>query len=254
MLDNGPMTASNSDETSFRLLRPQGRSRFVLLCDHASNEIPAGLDHLGLSPAVLATHIAWDVGAAAVTEHLSRLLDAPAILSPVSRLVVDCNRKVDAPDAIPAISDGIVIPGNSGLSPEARALRIGRWYAPYHDAVEAFLTARLMEGSVPFVVSVHSMAAAMGGTPRPWEIALSTHVDRRFAEPVLAALNRRGDIVVGDNQPYDLDPQVDFSIPFHAMRRDLPQLQVEFRQDLIAAGAGQEKWARLFAEAIGIVL
>jgi predicted N-formylglutamate amidohydrolase len=248
------MANSKTDETGFKLLRPQGRSRFVLLCDHASNEIPADLDHLGLSPAVLATHIAWDVGAAGVAVHLSRLLDAPAILSPVSRLVVDCNRLIDAPDAVPEISDGIVIPGNRGLSPEARALRISRWFTPYHDAVEALLEARLAEGAVPFVVSVHSMAAAMGGIPRPWEIALSTHIERRFAQPVLAALRGRGDVVVGDNQPYDLDPAVDFSIPYHAMRRDLPHLQVEFRQDLIGAGAGQEKWAQLFAEAIGLVL
>ena len=68
--------------------------------------------------------------------------------------------------------------------------------------------------------------------------------------PVLAALRRPGDIEVGDNQPYDLDPEVDYSIPFHALRRGLPHIQVEFRQDEIADSANQRQWARRFAQTL----
>jgi predicted N-formylglutamate amidohydrolase len=50
------------------MLRPQGAGRFVLFCDHASNTIPAELDALGLPASELARHIAWDIGAAGVTE------------------------------------------------------------------------------------------------------------------------------------------------------------------------------------------
>ena len=60
--------------------------------------------------------------------------------------------------------------------------------------------------------------------------------------------------MVGDNQPYDLDPAVDFSIPYHAMRRNLPYLQVEFRQDEVIDPAGQERWARRFATALAEAL
>jgi predicted N-formylglutamate amidohydrolase len=56
--------------------------------------------------------------------------------------------------------------------------------------------------------------------------------------------------MVGDNQPYDLDPAVDYSTPFHAMRRNMPHLQVEFRQDEISDPAGQLQWARRFADAL----
>jgi predicted N-formylglutamate amidohydrolase len=94
------------------------------------------------------------------------------------------------------------------------------------------------------------MTASLAGEPRPWQIAISSHLDRRIAEPVLAALRRPGDVVVGDNQPYDLNPEVDYSIPFHALRRSLPHLQVEFRQNEIWDATSQYRWARRFAQAL----
>jgi predicted N-formylglutamate amidohydrolase len=100
------------------------------------------------------------------------------------------------------------------------------------------------------VVSIHSMTPVLGEKPRPWQIALSSHVDRSLVEPVLAALRRPGDVVVGDNEPFDLDPKVDYSIPLHALRRGLRHLQVEFRQDQIMDPAGQQRWAQLLAQAL----
>jgi predicted N-formylglutamate amidohydrolase len=94
------------------------------------------------------------------------------------------------------------------------------------------------------------MTASLAGKPRPWQIALSSHLDRRLTDPVLAALCRPGDVVVGDNQPYDLDPEVDYSIPFHALRRRLPHIQVEFRQDEIPDATTQHRWALRFAKAL----
>ena len=238
--------------TEPRVLRPRAPGRFVLFCDHASNYIPAELHGLGLPAPELARHIAWDIGAAGVTEALSEILDAPAILCGTSRLVIDCNRHLDASALIPEVSDGTVIPGNVHLSAAARAARIERWFRPYHDAVEAVLLEREARGVRSVVVSVHSMAASLAGQPRPWQIALSSWLDRGLAEPVLAALRRPGDIVVGDNQPYDLDPAMDYSIPFHALRRGLPHLQVEFRQDEIPDAASQRRWALYFAQALPV--
>ena len=236
--------------TAPRVLRRRGVSKFVLLCDHAVNFIPAELRGLGLPPSELARHIAWDIGAAGVTEVLSEILDAPAVLCNVSRLVVDCNRHPNAPALIPEVSDGTVIPGNLDLSEAERARRIERWFRPYHDAVESVLLEREARGVESVVVSVHSMTASLAGQPRPWQIALSSHQDRNLVEPILAALRRSGDIVVGDNQPYDLDPEVDYSIPFHAMRRGLPHVQVEFRQDEIPDEANQRRWALRFARTL----
>ena len=233
-----------------RILRPQGSGRFVFFCDHASNYVPAELHDLGLPAFELARHIAWDIGAAGVTEVLSEIFDAPAILSAASRLVIDCNRHLDAADLIPEISDATAIPGNLHLSAEAKAMRIERWFHPYHNAIESVLLDREARGFASIAVSIHSMTASLAGEPRPWKIALSSHLDRSLAVPVLAALRRPGDVAVGDNQPYNLDPDVDYSIPFHALRRGLPHLQVEFRQDVIADATTQREWALRFAQAL----
>jgi predicted N-formylglutamate amidohydrolase len=198
----------------------------------------------------LARHIAWDIGAAGVTEALSEIFHAPAILCGTSRLVIDCNRQLHASDLIPELSDGTVIPGNRHLDEAAKAARIERWFRPYHDAVESVLLERGARGVESIAVSIHSMTASLAGKPRPWQIALSSHLDRRLANPVLAALRRPGDVVVGDNQPYDLDPEVDYTIPFHALRRGLQHLQVEFRQDEIPDATAQRRWAERFARTL----
>lgn len=228
------------------VLRPQGAGRFVILCDHASNRIPPELHDLGLPASELARHIAWDIGAAGVVAELSKIFDTPAILCGTSRLVIDCNRQLTAADLIPEVSDGTAIPGNVGLGERDKAERIERWFDPYHNAVEEVLSAR----EPAIVLSIHSMTGCLAGSARPWQIALSSYDDRRLVEPVLHALRRPGDVLVGDNQPYDLDPAVDYSIPFHAMRRGLPYLQVEFRQDEIQHHAGQIAWAQRFARAL----
>jgi predicted N-formylglutamate amidohydrolase len=236
-----------------RVLRPEGKSQFVIFCDHASRDIPAELANLGLPASELARHIAWDIGAAGIAETLANIFDATAVLSPVSRLVIDCNRHLAASDLIPEQSHGTVIPGNQNLSPEARSLRIERWFKPYHETIESILIDRELRGFASIAISVHSMTDNLAGSPRPWPIAFSRHTnrtaDRTLAQPMIEILRRSG-VNVGDNEPYSMDPETDYSIPFHALRRNLPYLQVEFRQDEVQDSAGQVRWARLFARAL----
>lgn len=236
--------------SSFRVLRPQGKGRFAIFCDHASNCIPAELENLGLPAAELERHIAWDIGAAGVATELSNIFDSPAILCGTSRLVVDCNRQLHAADLIPEVSDGTIVPGNRDLSAAERQSRVEQWFQPYHAAVERVIADRELRGLSSVALSIHSMTECLAGNFRPWQIALSSYDDRSLVEPVLQALRRSGDVAVGDNQPYNLDPAVDYSTPFHAMRRNMAYLQVEFRQDEIGSEAGQILWARRFAAAL----
>lgn len=225
----------------------------MIFCDHASPQIPPELGDLGLFPPDLARHIAWDIGAAAVAEALSEILGAPAILSPVSRLVIDCNRHLNATDLIPAQSDGTVIPGNRNLTPQARASRIERWFDPYHAAVESIFIERESRGVAPIALSIHSMTDNLAGSHRPWQIAFSHHGDQSLVDPMIDFLRQSADIEVGDNQPYSMDPAIDYSTPFHAVRRNLPYLQVEFRQDEVDDAAGQLLWAQRFSGALATV-
>lgn len=221
-------------------------SQYVFICDHASNHVPAELNGLGLAASELQRHIAWDIGAAAVTKILAARFGAPAIYSAVSRLVIDCNRHLDAQDLIPEISDGTVVPGNQNLTGASRQERIDRWFTPYHEAAEDVLK----DSNETILVSIHSMTPALGVNKRPWQIALSACKDRTLADPLLRILREPGDITVGDNEPYDLDPAVDYSTPYHALRRGLPHLQIEFRQDEITGPEGQEHWADRFSLAL----
>ena len=118
-----PALLGDDEPAPFELINEGGLGNLVLVCDHASNRVPARLANLGLTRLQLASHIGWDSGAAAVSRRLSARLDAPLVLSNYSRLVIDCNRWPAAVDSIPASSDGIVIPGNVALSEEdARAI------------------------------------------------------------------------------------------------------------------------------------
>lgn len=245
---------------AFTLLRPGGAGAFVLVCDHASNYVPPELHDLGLTADELARHIAWDIGAAGVTAALSSLLDAPAVLAGASRLVVDCNRQLTVASLIPEVSDGTQVPRNLRLTQSAREARIDSWFRPYHDAIESVLRERETRGVESILVSIHSMTPSLGGTLRPWTIALSSHQDRRLTDPVLRALRRQegtdaeGQSVVGDNEPYSLDPQVDYTTPFHALRRGALHVQVEFRQDQIATSTTQRDWAVRFGRALAVAV
>lgn len=244
----------SSKESAYELLNGDHDGPFVIICDHASNHIPAAFHDLGLGEADLRRHIAVDIGAAVIARILAQRFNSPAILCGTSRLVIDCNRHPDDPMAIPERSDGTLIPGNRSLGPQDRQARIDTFFHPYHDRIEAIIERHLARGQRPKLLSIHSMTPQMNGKFRPWQIALSSHRDRRLTEPMLKALRCVPDIVVGDNEPYDLDPAEDYSTPVHALSRGLLHLQVEFRQDEVSSDDGAARWAGIFGDALEAAL
>lgn len=244
----------DSDPDPFTQLNPEGAAPVVLICDHASHAVPRALGGLGLPPDALRQHIGWDIGAAEVVGHLARLLDAPAVLSGVSRLVIDCNRALDNPTSIPEESDGVPVPGNRGLDPAARAARADAWYRPYHRAVETTIAHRRAMGPAPAVLSVHSFTPEMDGFARPWQVGVLWGWDDRIPAPLLAALRAERDLCVGDNEPYSARDNVGSSMARHAERAGLPHALIELRQDLIATPAGARAWAGRLARLLSPIL
>ncbi|MGE0237779.1 MAG: N-formylglutamate amidohydrolase [Parvibaculaceae bacterium] len=234
----------------FDIVNPDGRGTVVIVCDHASNAVPPAVGDLGVTPDDMRRHIAWDIGAMPIARQLAEVFDAPAVMCGTSRLVIDCNRKLHDPTLIPATSDGTVIPGNQGLTAAQRVHRIDAYFKTYHDACRRVVADRLGRGERPLFLSVHSMTDRINGGHRPWEISLSSNEDRRATGPVLAALKRMPDLVVGDNEPYDMDPFADYSTPEHALTHGLYYLQVEFRQDCVTTAEGQDRFAMILAQAI----
>jgi predicted N-formylglutamate amidohydrolase len=231
---------------------PGARSPFLLLGDHAGRAIPPELGDLGVSPADMDRHIAWDIGVAGLGKRLSEALDATFISQTVSRLVIDCNRDPARADAICEVSDGTVVPGNADLAPADRLHRIETVFAPYHAAIAAELDARADRPTV--VVALHSFTPSMDNQARPWLFGVLHMGNSAFSDAVLARLRAEPDAPeVGDNEPYRMDT-VDFTIPHHAMRRGLDYLELEVRQDLIAHEKGQAAVADRLARLLPLAL
>ena len=229
------------------LIRPDTRARVIFLCDHASNHIPPEYQGLGLDPAVLGLHVAWDIGAAEVTRRLAGAFNAPAVLTTVSRLVLDVNRFLDDPASMPGRSDGIEVPGNRGADVAEHQTRAARIFHPYHTAVDRRITALVAAGLHPAVVSVHSCTDRMDGQHRPWHVGVLHARNDRLAMPLLRHLRSTPGLVVGDNQPYSLKTMRGYTTDIHAERRGLPYVALEIRQDLIAGADGQAEWSARFA-------
>jgi predicted N-formylglutamate amidohydrolase len=213
----------------------------LLLCDHATNAIPPELDSLGLPPAQLQRHIAYDIGAAELTRAMARALGAPAVLTNFSRLLLDPNRGLDDPTLVMRLSDGAIVPGNRHLDQTGIAERIARYYKPYDAAIDACVEAALAAGHPPAIVSLHSFTPAWKGAARPWHVGVLWDHEGRLAKPLIAALQAQGDLVVGDNEPYHGGLPGD-TIDRHATRRGLPDALIEVRQDLIATDEAARAW------------
>lgn len=232
------------DPPPYTVHRALGGSPFVLIADHAGQKIPARLGDLGLPHSELDRHIGWDIGIAGVAEKLSEKLDAFAIMQTYSRLVIDCNRPLQAPGSIVAVSDGTRIPGNEGLDDEAKTARALEIFAPYHARITRELDHRSGQAVAPALVSLHSFTPTFAGFARPWHAGILYHRDTRLAHAMLAALRAEPGLVVGDNEPYAVSDATDFAIPVHGEQRGLLHVELEIRQDLIADAPGQEEWAQ----------
>jgi predicted N-formylglutamate amidohydrolase len=230
--------------------RLEGRSNIVIVVDHAGQRIPRCLGDLGLPPAELRRHIAWDIGALAVARRMSALLDAPLVAQPYSRLVIDCNRDPRVTTSIPTVSEWLEIPGNAQLSePDRRARRV-EIFEPYHARVRGVLEARMRERRDTLLVAQHTMTDSYKGVRREMQAAILYNRDRRFAGLVLDALRREPGLVVADNAPYFVSDETDFTIPHHGEGRGLPHVEIEIRQDLVSEEAGQVQWAERIARAL----
>ncbi len=236
----------DSDEPNpVRVLRPDGPSPLFLTADHAGRAIPRRLRQLGVPDREMDRHIAWDIGIAGVTEHLSALLDATAVLQTYSRLAIDCNRDPAWPSAMPEVSEYTPIPGNTNLTLADRAARVAAIFTPYHDRIRTLLDARA--GRRTLFVAMHSFTPFFKGDRRDMHVGVLFNRDVRLANVMLDLLRREDDLIVGANEPYAITDDSDYSVPAHAVPRGLLHVEIEIRQDLIAEPEGQRAWAERFA-------
>ncbi|MEO1206677.1 MAG: N-formylglutamate amidohydrolase [Pseudomonadota bacterium] len=238
---------------SYHVLEGHASAGLIVLCDHANNAFPPGYGTLGLPPEQLVRHIAYDIGAAEVTRLLSEALDAPAVMTRYSRLLIDPNRGDDDPTLIMRISDGAVVPGNKVLSDAEWQKRKTKYYDPYHETIDRVIDTCSASGQAPMLFSIHSFTETWRGRQRPWHCGVLWDEDDRLPLPLLGALRAEGDILVGENEPYTGRMKGDCMWQ-HGTMRGLAHCIIELRQDLIATEEGQAAWASRLARILGGLL
>ncbi|WJR77467.1 N-formylglutamate amidohydrolase [Bradyrhizobium sp. NP1] len=228
-----------------------GPSPFLFTCDHYGRLIPRVLGHLGLPEEELGRHIAFDIGIAGVAEALSQALGAHLIAQRYSRLVIDCNRPPQMASSIPLISEATTVPGNEGLTAETAEMRRRAIFDPYHRRIDEIIDQRIAAGRPTVLMALHSFTPVYAGIVRPWHIGTLYHRDKRLPPLLLTRLRAEPDLVVGDNEPYAVSDETDYTIPVHGEARGLINSGIEIRQDLIADQSGQQQWAERLACVLG---
>lgn len=250
MARSGTLLCGN-DPAPFEIVNRDSAFPVVLVCEHAGRTIPAGLGYLGVDGCALRSHIAWDIGAAAVARAAAADLGAPLILQPYSRLVIDCNRPIEAADSIPAVSDGIVIPGNVNLSAAEREARVDSVFTPFHDAI----TDRLDAVPRKAALAIHSFTPVLDGLERKLDIGFLFRNHAATSERLARALSeRRADIRIGFNEPYTVTDHSDWFVPVHGERRGLRHSLIEIRNDHLRTQADCARWASALADSIRALL
>lgn len=242
MLRQSPAEAAVARQGSFEVLPGEIDGGFLLLVDHASNHIPTEYDNLGLPPAELERHIAFDIGAASLACIVAERLRAPAVLTRFSRLLIDPNRGEDDPTLFMRISDGAIVPGNAHLDAAEMERRLCRFYRPYHGEVERLIDGMVAAGNPPAILSIHSYTPIWRGTKRPWHAGILWDRDPRFASPLIDGLRAEHGLRVGDNEPYVGWLKND-TMYRHATTRGLAHALLEVRSDMIDNAAGVMEWA-----------
>ncbi len=235
---------TTDDPPAVTVANEAGTSPIVLLCEHASNFIPARYAGLGLSEADLQRHIAYDPGAAPVARHLSATLDAVLVMSGYSRLLIDCNRPLASPSSIPERSEATDIFGNIGIDAAERAYRDAHFFAPFRNRVAALLDARLGAGLPTVLIGMHSFTPVYLGVSRVWHAGFLYARARKLGAALIAGLvSIDPSLVVGDNEPYRITDEHDYTVPYQGDARGIPTALIEVRQDLIWDSDGQAAWA-----------
>lgn len=227
--DGHPVAVENAD----------GRSSVLLVCEHASLNMPSALGTLGLSQEALTSHIAWDPGALAVSRLMSKSLDATLIYQRFSRLVYDCNRPPESPEAIRDVSEVFRIPGNENLSSAEKFARAEALYFPFQNRIRDEIADRARRARPAVLVTIHSFTPVYFGKQRAVEIGILHDTDSRLADRMLSAAEDTKLYRVERNEPYGPADGVTHTLELHALPNGLLNVMIEVRNDLIEDEVGQ---------------
>ena len=202
----------------------------LLTCEHASQRLPAPWRWPEGDRRLLDTHWAYDLGARELTLELAAALNASAVLSRFTRLLVDPNRDEGHEELFRALADGEPVLLNAGLSEQDRTARVAGYHRPYHEALDRALAA----ARAPVLFSIHSFTPVYQGEVRRVELGVLFNRDESLASALGAALAERLPNV-GYNEPWSGRAGLIYAAERHANRHGRFALELEVRQDLAVA-------------------
>ena len=219
-----------------------GRPGAILYtCEHASNRVPKPWRPRPGDRVLLASHWGYDIGAAAVTRRLARMTPGIGVLSRWSRLLLDPNREPTDPTAVltetddgaPRFNHVVDLPG-----------RVARFHAPFHAAVDDALTRHRPR----WLWSIHSFTPTFRGRARPMEAGVLFDRHDDACARLCGVLNDLG-LRTELNEPYSGKAGLISSAARHGARHDVPYLEIEVRQDLVASRSGARRVAAILHRA-----
>lgn len=222
------------------LVNPEGTSPVAFICEHASRFIPATFEGLGLTMEACESHAAWDPGAFDVAQILAQELNAPLVVSGISRLVYDCNRPPEARDAMPAKSELFDVPGNLDLTQAQRDDRTQDYYVPFCAAVTA-----LMATGIKALITVHSFTPIYHGKPRAVELGILHDTDLRLADAMLKHAPQETSLLTLRNEPYGPEHGVTHTLKVHGVENGIANVMLEIRNDLLATPEQRQEIAHM---------
>ncbi len=244
----------DADPAPFELYNAQAQRPLLIVSDHASARVPQKLGNLGLAPEHFEKHIAFDIGADAITRRLADRLGVRAVIAGYSRLVIDLNRQPGDPDSTPAISDNINVPGNFDIAEAEAAARIDEIYTPYHAAIDREIAALWkLHDAPPALFSIHSFTPSMNGHDRFWDIGVLWNKDPRMAGSLIKSLSAWDGLHIGDNEPYS-GSDTAHTIDRHGTTAGLATCAIEVRQDHCATPEEASHWADILADGLNHIL
>ena len=243
-----PQTYSKlTNDSVAEVKNPNGKFPLLLICEHASNYIPPEFDNLGIDEETATSHAAYDIGIREVAVNLSNILDAPLVVSNISRLVIDCNREPYSPDSTPAQSEIYSIPKNANISPQEKSYRVKTYYQPFHDCIRNTMLSRT---DLKVLLALHSFTPVFMGIDREMEIGVLFEQDNQLSRIFLQSSSLFSNLITVANEPYAPDPKVSHTIKKHATPFNLPNLMLEIRNSLIRNEKSQWEIAEIIAKMI----
>ena len=225
----------------------------VLVCDHAGNLVPKRLRENAPSPHLMKSHIAIDVGARQLAIKIASLLELPLVMQRYSRLVIDCNRPLHAPDLIPETSDGVAIRMNQNLTDSQIKDRWNSIHRPYHLFISDLLDSRSDHGSGRGFLAVHSFTPQLhNAPPRSWHMDVMRRNSSKFVEHFLTSLRHRmPDYQIGFQKVFQIGDDVDYTLPFHGEIEKVPlHASLEVRNDLLQSDEAIDRMANVITRCL----